>query len=301
MHRYRKPAPKIVSSYWLSASNYYMLAIAISFAAFFLVMGLLRDGREEPLIPAGIAASAVLVAAVIVRRAILKKLQMRAYAARRLEHNLTALRLTSPLPETKLTIEKNASIIRELKRKSDAAMVLLKFPEGHREVFELSGQYLEINEREMQSVNPGSPRIAALRRGKEIAEDFHRRHMLKWAEIETTSLLEDAQTAVKASEKIDLAAKALGVIQAASSRYPGERKLLDSATAIGEFITKAKVTDLVERAAKAERRGNAKLAVKHFRNALAELDTATAWDRDRQTAAERIKKELERLADSELK
>ena len=298
MHRYRKLAPKHRPSYWLSASNYYVLAAAIAFAAFFMVMGLLRDGREEPIIPAGIAASSVLVVAVIVRRAILMKLQIRAAAARRLEHNLAALRITGTSPENKLTIEKNAAILRELKRKADAATVLLKFSDGHREVFELCGQYLDINEREMLTVNPGSPRIAALRRGKEIAEDFHRRHMLKWAEIETTSLLEGAQSATKSADKLELAAKALAVIETAATKYPRERKLLESAVAIGEFIIKVKVKDLVERAGRADARGNVKLAVKHFQNALLELEKSSVWGADRDIAAEKIKKALECLAGS---
>ena len=300
MHSYRKPVPNRSRSYWLSASNYYVMALAISLAAFFLVLGLLRDEKEGAFIPAGIAASSVLIAAVIVRRAIISKHQMMHKAARQLESNLIALRIAGPSNEKKLTIEKNASILNELKRKSDAATVLGKYAEGHREVFELCGQYLEINERELRSVNPGSPRIAALRRGREIAEDYHRRHMLKWAEIETTSLLENAQAKGKSTEKVELAGKALSVIDSASARYPAERKLRESAAAITEFIVKVKVKDLVERAGKAESRGNTKLAAKHFRTALNELDKSVDIDGDRDVAREKIKVELERLTNNEL-
>src|SRR6478672_11924745 len=162
MHNYRKPVYNRSRSYWLRASNYYVMTLALALAAFFLALGLLRDENEESLIPAGIAASSVLVAAVIVRRAIILQHQMRMQAARQLESNLLSLRVANQPNEKKLTIEKNASILKELKRKSDAATVLGKYSDGHREVFQLCGQYLEVNERELRTVNPGSPRIAAL-------------------------------------------------------------------------------------------------------------------------------------------
>ena len=276
------------------------MTLAIALAVFFLVMWLFRDGNDEALIPAGVSASAVIVSAVIVRRAIIKNRQVRYQAARRLESNLLPLRIPSTVKEKKLTIEQNASILKDLKRKSEAAVVLGKYSEGHREVFQLCGQYLEINEREMQSVNPGSPRIAALRRGREIAEDYHRRHMLKWAEIETTSLLGDAHAAVKSAEKVELAGRALAVISSASVNYPSDRKLKDSAAAIEDFIVKVKVKELIERAAKAELKGNVALAVKHFKRALTELEKSSDANIDTDSAVQKIKVELERLASSEL-
>src|SRR4051794_19833507 len=96
MRPYRKPAINRHRSYWLGTSNYYVLAVAVSVAVFFLVMALLRDGREEAFIPAGVAASGVLVGAVVVRRAILKNFQAREFDARRLENNLAGLRMNSP-------------------------------------------------------------------------------------------------------------------------------------------------------------------------------------------------------------
>jgi hypothetical protein len=278
-----------------------MLSVAIALAVFFLVMGALREGKDEPFIPAGVAASAVLVSAVIIRRAIIRRRQERYHAARQLESNLAPLRMSGHALERKLSIEQNALLLKELKRKSEAATVLGKYSEGHREVFVLCGQYLDINEREMQNVNPGSPRIAALRRGREIAEDFHRRHMLKWAEIEATSLLEDAQTAGKTSEKIEMAGRALAAIDTASVKYPGERKLKDSAVVIGDYIIGVKVRDLLERASKAELKGNTKLATRHIKTALTELEkSSNAYD-GRDSAVEKIRSELARLTSDELK
>jgi hypothetical protein len=290
--------PKRPKSFWLSAANFYVLAAAVAIAAFFLALWLLHDGSaERPWVPAGIAASAVLIGAVILRRAILQKVQSRAFAARQLDRNWRQLGFNSPPNENKLTIEQNAAILRELKRKSDAAMVLAKYSDGHREVFQLCGQYLEINQREMKTVSPGSPRIAALRRGREVAREYHRQHMLKWAEIEAKSLLDDAQQKLKAAERVEIAGRALAVVDSALNAYPKELRLSESSLAITDFIVKVKVSDFVERAGRAKARGNRKQAERLYRNALNELG-GEPGDSDRAMAAEKIQAELERLSDS---
>ena len=285
----------IAKPYWLSAANYYVLTIAIAMAAFVLVFGLLRDEYREAYIPAAVAASAVMVFAVVIRLALLKKYQARAHAVRMLEQNLNAMRFLGSGPTKKLTIEKNASILRELKRKSDAALVLTRHADGHREVFELCSQYLELNSREMQTVNPGSPRIAALRRGREVAEGYHHRHMLKWAEIETTDLFEKARRAAKNSEKISLAGEALQVIETASQKYPHERRLLESASAIAEFVVTSKISGHIERAARAEERGNPELAVRHLQTALREVDESRLGPAESELVTGKINATLDRL------
>jgi hypothetical protein len=285
----------ITKPYWLSAANYYVLTIAVAMAVFVLVFGLLRDEYREAYIPAGIASSAVMAFAVVIRLALLRKYQMRAQAARRLDQNLNAMRLLGAAAPKKLTIEKNASILRHLKRKSDAAATLARHADGHREVFELCSQYLELNTSEMLTVNPGSPRIAALRRGREVAEELHQRHMLKWAEIETTDLFDKAQRAPKNLDKIALAGEALQVIEMASQRYPREPRLIESASAINEFVVTSKISGLIERAAKAEDRGNSKLAVRHLQTALGEMDESCLSPSDRELVANMINEKLKRL------
>jgi hypothetical protein len=299
MHPRYRINPKQTGSFWLSAANFYVLAAALAIAAFFLTFGLLREeSGEQPWIPAGIAASAVLVVAVMLRRAILRRAQARVFAARQLDRNWRQFGSNWPQNENKLTIERNAAVLHELKRKSEAAMVLARYADGHREVFQLCGQYLEINQREMKIVSPGSPRIAALRRGREIAEEYHRQHMMRWAEIETRSLLEDAQQKTKAAEKVEIAGRALAIVESALNAYPAESRLSESSTAIADFIVKVKVSDLVERAGRAESRGNQKQAEKLYRKALNELG-GNPVDSDRLIAAEKIQSELERLANSD--
>ncbi|HYJ90700.1 MAG TPA: hypothetical protein VEV84_05280 [Pyrinomonadaceae bacterium] len=276
-----------------------MLAAAVAIAAFFLALGLFREGGEPPWIPAGVAASMVLVGAVILRRAILKKAQIRESVLRQFEQNWRPLSLNVPTNENKLTIEQNAAILGELKRKSEAAMLLSKYSEGHREVFQLCSQYLELNERELRTVGLGSPRIAPLRRGREVAEEYHRLHMLKWAEVEARSLLEDAQSKKKAAEKVETANKALSIVDSALSYYPAEVKLSESSLAISEFVLMVKVADLIERAGRSALRGNKTRAEKLYSSALNQLGSETTTGDERHLVAEKIKKELDRLADSD--
>jgi hypothetical protein len=301
MYPRRKLSARHARSFWIGAANFYVLAAAIAIGAFFLALGLFHDGSEPAWIPAGISASTVLVAAVILRRAMLKKAQMRVLAARELDRNWRQITPAPSPNDNKLTIEQNASILLELKRKSEAAMVLAKYADGHREVFELCGQYLEINQREMRTVGAGSPRIAALRRGRQIAEDYHRQHMLKWAEIEARSMLEDAQQKPKPADKIEVAGRALVIVDSALKRYPDEQMLADSSLVISDFITKVRVGDLIDRAGRAEGRGNLKQAQKLYYNALAQLETNGSADADKAMAVEKIRSELERLTQSDLK
>jgi hypothetical protein len=124
--------------------------------------------------------------------------------------------------------------------------------------------------------------------------------MLKWAELETTSLLEVAHAANKISQKVEMAGRALSVIDLVADKYPTEQKLKESSAAIGDFIIKVKVKDLIDRAAKAEGKGNVKLASKHFTSALSELSKSSVDNNDRDAAVQKIKIELERLANSEI-
>ena len=70
MNRMRPP-------FWLPASNYYVLAVAIALAFFFVVWGILDDvdGVRAPWQTAGVSASILLVGAVVLREMILRRRQ----------------------------------------------------------------------------------------------------------------------------------------------------------------------------------------------------------------------------------
>lgn len=296
MHPHRRTHISNGRSFWFGAANYYVMAAAFAIAVFFIAFGLLRESDDQPFIPAGVAASAVLLAAVILRRAVLLKAQRRALALRQLDQTWRPVSLNAAGGhENKLTIEKNAAILNEIKRKSEAAMLLAKYSDGHREVYQLCGQYLELNQREMRTVGVGSPRIAALRRGREVAEEYHRLHMLKWAEVEARSLLDNARSRKKAADKIETANQALAAVDSALGYYPAENMLSESVVAISEFILMVKVADLMERGGRSFSRGNRKQAERHYKNALSKLGDWSSLGGDRVLIAARIQEELKRL------
>jgi hypothetical protein len=136
---------------------------------FFLVWGVFHEGDEEtPLVAAGISASLVLGGAVLVREIFLRKARNRFLL---IERNLERNAQQIPLPPRsvrdagKLSLEKNAAIVKDIQQKSEAARLLGKMSAGHLEVFEICNQYLLLTEKQMETVRVGSPRIAGLRRG----------------------------------------------------------------------------------------------------------------------------------------
>jgi tetratricopeptide (TPR) repeat protein len=291
LHRYRRP-------FWLPASNYYVLAIAVTIAFFFLVWGILHDGDEAPWIPAGIGASLVLIGAVVLREIILRKARNRYLVAqKKLDHNIKNVLRHSNVNRNanKLSVEKNAAIIKEIVKKSEAARVLGKLPEGHLEVFEICNEYLQINERELETVGVGSPRLAALRRGREVVQELHHFHLLSWAEIESLSLTQEAKNRVTISEKLETAQKALSILDSALQFYPDETRLIESESALKEFIASIKVSHWIEQAERAAFKGNYKRALSHYRDALFFLARGNIDPKEKEIIAEKINLEIDKL------
>jgi len=263
--RYRRP-------FWLPASNYYILTAAVAIALFFLVWGLFQDGRDTtmPWIPAGIGAAIVLGSAVVIREVILREARDRFLRSQRqMDRNIKGINRRFPDRESaKLTLERNASILHEISRKSDAAKVLGRFSEGHREVFELCREYLVAVERELPNVGAGSPRIAALRRGTEVASRYHHYHMLQWAELESRAMTKVTGAQSTVTTKLGSAESALAVVDFALESYPEDPTLLDSQKLLLELVSSIKVTELVERAERAAFKGNEKRALSLYEDAL---------------------------------
>lgn len=285
--------------FWLPASNYYVLAIAVTIAFFFLVWGILHEGKDDtPWIPAGISASVVLIGAVILREVILRKARNRYLSAqKKLDYNLNSIARHSRSSQNtnKLSIEKNAAIIKEIEKKSEAARILGKLSEGHLEVFEMCDEYLRINKKELETVGIGSPRLAALRRGREKVQNLHRFHLLVWAEIESRGLTLEAKNRVTMSEKLETAQRALTVLDSALQFYPGETTLIESAEALREFVASIKISHWVEQAERSAFKGNYKRAISHYRDALFFLARENIQNEEKEIIAEKINSEITKL------
>ena len=290
--KYRQP-------FWLPAPGYYVLTAAVVIAFFFLIWGFLQEGGEEtPWIPAGVGASLILGGAVVLREIIFRKARENyVLAQRKLDYNLKHIPFQSHnvRGSNKLTLEKNANIINKIKQKSEAAKVLNKLADGHLEVFEICSEYLRVNETELENVGIGSPRLAALRRGKEFVGTLHRYHLLSWSEIESRSLMQNAKNCTGISEKLETAQKALSVLDSALQYYPNEVHLTESEDAVKEFIASTKVSHLIEQGELSAFKGNYKQAIDYYNEALYFLERENVQSLKKDAVAEKINLEIERL------
>ena len=272
MQRYRGEISRHRRPFWFPASNYYILSVSVAIAFFFLVWGILNDGRESttPWIPAGMGAAIVLGSAVVIREVVLRGARDRFLRSQRqIDRSVKGIaRRINDREPTKLTLERNAAILHEISRKSEAAKVLGRFAEGHREVFDLCSEYLAAVERELPNVGAGSPRIAALRRGTEVAGRYHHYHLLQWAEIESRALTQQARAHDKISGKLESANEAVEVLEFALRSYPHEVALLESRKVLLELVSSVKVADLIDRAERAAFKGNEKRALSLYQDAL---------------------------------
>ncbi len=284
--------------FWLPASNYYVLAVAVSAVFFFLVWGILHDGGEEmPWITAGIGASILMIGAVILREVILRHARSRLVAHQRsIDSQFRGQRNRSDVRDgDKLTLEVNAAVLSEIRQKSAAANVFAKVSAGHREVFELCSDYLARNESELKSVKAGSPRLAPLLRGRSTAGDLHRFHMLKWAEIEARTLAAEARRRSDVTEKIEAAQDAITVLDSALASYPDEGSLRESRQVLGDLLVSINVSHLVEQAERAAFKGEYSEAKSIYKDALFYLGRDNIQSDDRDEAAEKILAEIERI------
>jgi hypothetical protein len=296
MQRYHGVNSKIRRPFWLPASNYYILAAAAAIAVFFLIWGVLHDGGEEtPFIPAGIAASMILALAAVTREVVLRRARNRFIATQRLENSLRQFPGRTDHDPTKLTLERNAAILKEISRKSEAAKVLGRLAESHREVFELCDEYLAKAVRELPNVGAGSPRLAALRRGTTVVGEIHHYHLLQWAEIQSKSFSQDANKNVKLADKLASAQQAVEVIDFALKHYPEDPSLLESVQFLRGFAASIQVSHYIEKAERASFKGNNKRAISLYKDALFHLSRGGAAGDELKIAAEKINQAIERL------
>lgn len=290
--QYRRP-------FWLPVSNYYILAAAVTAAFFFFVWAILHEGDEEnPVVIAGIGASFILGSAVVVREVFLRNARQRYLSMERgLDYTLSQIPVQprAVTNSTKLSLEKNAGIIKDIKRKSEAARTLGTLSNGHLEVFETCNEYLSVVEKQMESAGSGSPRLAGLRRGRETVGELHHFHLLAWAEIESKALSQKARNYATISEKLNAAQEALDVLDSALQYYPNEPRLMESETAMKFFIASIKVSHWVEQAERAAFKGNPKRAVSLYRDALFFLAREDVLTGEREAIAEKINAEIELL------
>lgn len=266
MERERRPSHPRRRPFWLPALTYYFLTTAVAITIFFLVWAILAEAKEpNPWIAAGLIASTSMITAIVIREVVLRHRQNTIFVAQK---RLDRTMLSAPRPVRrdephKLTLERNAILLSEIARKSEAAKVLGNFSDGHREVFELCAQYLAVATKELPNIGVGSPRLAPIQRGRARAELLHQQHMLRWAEIEIRSNIafDDDD---RVSKRLGGAKKALRAAMTALESYPENSDLMTSRAAIEDFILSMRIAEAVQRAERAEGRGELGKALEGF-------------------------------------
>ncbi len=285
--------------FWLPASSYYVLVLTVDLAFSFLLWEILHDGGEEmPWIISGAGFGVFMIASVAFREVILRRARIRYITSeKKFDRQLEEiyLRVGENSRTEKLTIEKNERIVSDIKNKSEAAKVLSRFPEAHREVFEMCGRYLEVNERELRSIGAGSPRLVALRKGRASVERRHKFHLLRWAQIEARNLTQEASNVTKTADKVAAATNAISVVDSALKFYPNEKALIESHDLLREMLTSIRVTHFVEKAERSAFKGNFKQAKSLYRDALFYLGRDNIRNEHRKIAAERIDREIQKI------
>jgi tetratricopeptide (TPR) repeat protein len=265
-------------------------AAAIAIALFFLLWWMLQ-GEEMPWVPAGLAASVVILVAAFARLLAARRLriQVRDDAGHHRREASRSRHSSGIMKSTSL----HAAALRALQKQS-AEADLTETPDAHRHLYELCTEYLTGAEKALQSPSLQADGRVALRAGQERVRDLQKHHLLTWARGSARAFTHEAQQRVRLFEKIETANRALDCIDSALKVYPDEAELHVSGQAVREFITSSRVAHWVELAERAAFKGQFQRAIDCYRDALYYL-TRDRQDAGSQAAAERITREIEML------
>jgi tetratricopeptide (TPR) repeat protein len=272
-------------------------AIVIAVALFFGLWWILVSGGDEaPWLPAGLAASVVLLVALSAREVVMR----RAWTRYLLENGIREKspgrsRESSRSQKKGFSSSLNSAALRAIQKQSSAADHHGSTPETHLDVAQLCQDYLASTDEAIRSGNYGSEKGIAIRAGQERVRALHRHHLLTWARGQSQLLTHEAQQRARTFDKIETATRALDCIDSALRIYPEETELNDSRVAIGEFIVSVKVAHWVELAERSAFKGHYRRAIDRYRDALFYLNQDIVKPEVRMAGTEKIEREIEKL------
>ena len=275
-----------------SVSGFMTIAAAAAAALFFVLWWMLQ-GEENPWIPAGLAASVVMLVAASASLAVVRRSRKRSV---RDQHNSEWRGRSTPRSSGSMShsSSRHTAALRALQRQSADADARELPPQAHRELYERCSDYLSGAEQALNSGSLPTEARLALRTGQERVRTLQRHHLLTWARGSARALTHEAQQRVRLHEKLETANRALECIDSVLRVYPDEEELRVSAVAVREFITSSRVAHWVELAERAAFKGYYRRAIDRYRDALFYL-TRDGVDPDREAGAERITREIELL------
>jgi heme exporter protein D len=279
-----------------------MAAAGLTAAAlFFVLLGMLNSsGEDAAWVPAGLAASVVMMVAVAAREVVMRRAWTRYILDqdRRERPGREAGKHSSGSNSgsgAATVAELYSSGWRALQRKSAEADAAGSLPEAHFEAYQLCKEYLANAEEALRTASLTTEKRVALKSGREKARVLHKHHLLRWSREASRLLTDTAQRQVLISQRVETAMRALAVIESALKVYPEEPQLRASAIAVQEFIGSIKVAHWIELAERAAFKGHHVRAINRYRDALFYLSRETVGDEMRTETAERITREIEFL------
>ena len=270
-----------------------MTAAAATAAALFFVLWWMLQGEESPWVPAGLAASVVMLVAAFARLLVARKVSRQRRIPEHMDWHNQAESGRRSYEDVMRSRSMHAAALRALQRQSLDADAK-ELPEGHRHVYELCADYVTGAERALQAPTIQPEGRMALRAGVERVRELQKHHLLTWARGSALALTHEAQKRSRLFEKVETANRALECIDSALKVYPDEEQLNVSARAVREFIISSRVAHWVELAERAAFKGYYQRAIDCYRDALYYL-TRDRADVAGEAAADRITREIELL------
>lgn len=254
---------------------------------------LVSGGDEAPWIPAGLAASVVLLVALSAREVIMRRAWTRYLLDQRGEQSSrkSERKSTSSKPQSTSLLSEAWRVIQKQSADADSETN----PESHFELFHLCQDYLNSADEALKSNNLLAEKRIAVRAGQERVRAIQKHHLLTWARDSVRSLTYDAQQRARTSDKIETANRALHCLDSALKFYPDEVDLKESRLAILEFVGSVKVAHWVELAERSAFKGHYRRAIERYKDALFYLNREVVKEEIRVPGIERIGHEIEAL------
>ena len=280
-----------------SSTGYLISAIVIAVGLFFGLWWILVSGGDEaPWLPAGLAASVVLLVALSAREVVMRRAWTRYLLENGIrEKSSSQSRERGRSQKKGFSSSLHSAALRTIQKQSSAADGHGSTPEMHLDVAHMCQDYLASTDEAIRSGSFGSEKGIAIRAGQERVRALHRHHLLTWARGHSQVLTHEAQQRARTFDKIETATRAIDCIDSVLRIYPEEAELNESRVALREFIASVKVAHWVELAERTAFKGHYRRAIDRYRDALFYLNQDVVKEEIRLAGTERIEREIAKL------
>jgi len=280
-----------------SSKGYLVSAIVIALGLFFGLWWILVSGGDEaPWLPAGLAASVVLLVALSAREVVMRRAWTRYLLENGIREKPSSHSRERGRSQRKgFSASLHSAALRAIQKQSAAAEAPGASPEMHLDVAHMCQDYLASTDEAIRSGSYGSEKGIAIRAGQERVRALHRHHLLTWARGHSQALTHEAQQRARTFDKIETATRAIDCIDSVLRVYPDEAELNESRIALGEFIVSVKVAHWVELAERSAFKGHYRRAIDRYRDALFYLNQDIVKEEVRIAGTEKIEREIAQL------